>query len=238
VALAFAAYNSLRAARAPGWVAAEAVVLLGVILLAARLTDLPPGVSTTPADEAAAPETLAFTAQAGDLALTGRVTPARVGTNVFSLTVLDANGLAVEGADVRLAYQAEASALRVEAAAVETGVGVYMASSPALSSEGDWQVLVTVARPGAPVADYAAVNLSVALDGVVRPAADPLPWAVRTAAWLNRYGRPVLAALALAGVVGWSWFAGRAVPARLRPGWLVAGLLMAAVVVTLVLTNT
>jgi copper transport protein len=237
-ALAFAAYNSLRAARSARWVAVEAAVVLGALLLAARLTDLPPGVSTTTADEATAPETLSYAAQAGSLSLEGQLTPARTGTNVFALRVLGPDGLAVEGADVRLSFLAVGSALATDAQAAETGVGVYMVSSPALVRQGDWQMLVSVARPGAPVPDYGAVDLKVGLDGVVRLAADPLPWPVRAAPWLVRFGRLALAGLALAVAVGWSWFAGRAVPRRLRLGGWVAGLLVAAIVVTLVLINT
>jgi len=237
-ALALAAYNSLRSARSAGWVAVEAGVVLGALLLAARLTDLPPGVSTTLADEAMAPEGMTFEAQAGNLALEGRMSPARAGANVFSLALTGPDGLAVEGAEVRLTFLAVGSALSTEAEAAETGVGVYMVSSPGLAREGQWQMRVSVARPGAAVPDYAAVDFAVGLDGVVRLSTDPLPWTVRAAEWLNRSGSLALAGLVLAAAVGWSWFAGRIVPSRLRLGWWVAGLLMAAVVVILVLNNT
>jgi copper transport protein len=238
VALAFAAYNSLRRARSAGWVAMEAAVVLGAVLLAGRLADLPPSISTTPADEATASESLAFETQAGSLGVIGRVSPARSGANVFSLTVTGPDGLAVEGAEVRLTFMAVGSALTAEAEAVETGVGVYMVSSPALGRQGAWQVRVSVARPNAALPDIAAVDLEVGLDGVVRLAGEPPPRAVRVTGWLNRFGAAVLAGAALAVAVGWSWFAGRAAPSRLRPAWLVAGLLVAAIVVILVLNST
>lgn len=244
-ALAFAAYNSLRSvgrARAGGvgrsayWVAGEAFVVLAVLLLAARLADLPPGASVAAADESPAPPALAFSAQAGELSLAGRVTPARAGANVFAVAVTGPDGLAVEGAAVRLTFQAVGSALASQVEAAETGVGVYMASSPGLAREGPWQVLVRVERPGAATPDFAAVDLNVGPDGVVRLATDPLPWTVRAAGWLTEHGRGPLALAALVLVVGWSWFAGRALPPRLRPGGLVAGVLLAALIIVIALT--
>jgi copper transport protein len=233
-ALALGAYNALaagaqaRRARSPGRIAGEAALVAGVIFAAAVMVDLPP--ATAPAAYAQAPgaeSTLAFSAQAGAVQVAGQISPARQGTNAFAVTVTDASGAPVRGATVSLRFQARGSAPEIELTLAETGEGEYTATGAGLRRQGDWGLLVSVARPGAAVADYAAVNLVVGLDDVARLAGTPLPATVRTLAWLNRHGRMVVSAGVLLVAVGWSWFAVRALPARLRPGWLVAGLLVA-----------
>jgi hypothetical protein len=236
LALVFGGYNALaapgrRLGRAPGWIAAEAMVVAGVIFAAAVLVELPP--ATAPA--AYAPGTasgapLGFAAQAGGLNVAGEINPARAGTNTYTLRVSEAGGTPVQGAVVNLRFQAHASALQVDLPLQESGAGVYTASGLGPSQPGAWQLLVSVARADAAVADYGALDLRVGADDVVRLASAPQPARLRALAWLNAYGRSLVSVLVLAGAAGWSWFAARTLPARLRPGWLVAGLLVALLV--------
>jgi hypothetical protein len=136
----------------------------------------------------------------------------------------------VREAVVNLRFQARASALEVGVPLQEGEDGVYTASGPGPSQPGAWQMLVSVERRGAAVADYGALDFEVGADDELRLAGTPQPTRLRALAWLNAYGRTLVSVLVLVGVVGWSWFAARTLPARLRPGWLVGGLLVALLV--------
>lgn len=228
-ALLLAVYNALGArrrlvgagGRPAGWVAGEAALLAGVIFTAAALVDLPPATAPGAFENAASDEApLPYEVQAGELRVAGEIIPARQANNVFAVTVTDANGEPVRQAVVELRFQARESALDRAYTLAETGAGEYVTSGPGLSRQGAWQLLVSVARAGVPVADYGAVDLEVGLDNTARLAGTPLPGALRALAWFNQYGRFVLGSLILVGTAGWSWFAARALPDRLRPGWL------------------
>jgi len=77
-------------------------------------------------------------------------------------------------------------------------------------------------------------NLVVGVDGVVRAAGTPLPGTVQLVVWLNQYGRWVLALVLVAGAAVWGWIASRTRQGAARVGWLLAGLVLAAVLGTTV----
>lgn len=241
LALFAGAYNSMSALRrlavAPtgrtaGRVAVEAALVAGVLFGAAWLVDLPPAASALAEGSSRAPAEagLPFELPAGALTIAGRISPARLGSNVYTVNVRGADGQAVPDAQVALSFQALDGGLNSTLALSDIGSGNYAATGVGVTGQGRWQVVVQVTRPGASVADYGALDLAVALDEVLRPAAAPLPWTVRAVAWLNVNGRVVLSTLILLLAVGWSWIAGRLLPAALRPSWLVAGLLVAVLV--------
>jgi hypothetical protein len=235
-ALAFAAYNALassarRVGRAPMAIAAEAILVTGVIFAAAVLVDLPPATAPAAYEPAAnASATVAFAAQAGEVQTAGEISPGRLGSNAYTLTVTQPGGAPVRGAQVSLRFQAKGSALAFDQPLRESGAGVYTAAGPGPNRQGAWQLLITIARPGAAVPDYAALDFEVGLDDALRLAGAAQPTALRLLAWLNVYGARLLGGLVLFAAVGWSWFAARALPSRLRPGWLVGGLLIALLV--------
>jgi copper transport protein len=236
VALLFGGYNALaaarrRAERATSWIAAEAAVVAGVIFVAAILVELPP--ATAPAAYAQTAESggpLAFAARVGELQVAGELSPARVGTNTYAVRVTDASGAPVQGAKVTLRFQAHASALVGDTGLQESREGVYTGSGAGPSQPGRWQALVSVARPGTTVADFGTVDFEAGADGILRLAGTPRPGRLRALDWLNAHGRGLVSVLVLAAAAGWSWFAARTLPARLRPGWLVGGLLVAVLV--------
>ncbi len=242
LALAVGAYNSLgtlrrlaaapagQTARPAGRVALEAALVAVVLFAAAWLVDLPPAGAALTAGNSrpAAEEALTFEVAAGALEITGRISPARLGSNVYTVNVRGADGQSVPDAQVALSFQALDGGLNSELPLSDIGAGNYAATGLGVNHAGRWQVVVQVTRPGATVADYGALDLAVALDEVLRLAGTPLPWTVRAVAWLNTYGRVLVSTLILLLAVGWSWIAGRLLPTALRPGWIIAGLLLAA----------
>ena len=239
LALAAGAYNSLgtprqvragNLGRPAGRVAVEAALVAVTLFGAAWLVDLPPAsTALTGGSGTAADAELPFELAAGELQIAGRISPARLGSNVFTINVRGADGQSVPDAQVTLSFQALEGGRNSELPLSDIGAGNYAATGPSINHAGRWQLVVQVTRPGATVADYGAFDLNVALDEVLRPAAAPLPWTVRAAAWLNIYGRGLAGMLILLLAVGWSWMAGRLLPGGLRPAWVVAGLLLAAV---------
>jgi len=252
LALAAGAYNSLgtlrrlaaaaagRTERTAGRVAVEAALVAVVLFAAAWLVDLPPAAGAlaagSPSNRTSDEAGLAFELSAGDLPITGRISPARLGSNVYTLSVRAADGQSVPDAQVALSFQALDGGLNTNLALSDIGAGNYAATGPGVNHTGRWQLVVQVTRPGASVPDYGTLDLQVAVDEVVRAAGTPLPWNVRAVEWLNVNGRSALSGLILLLAVGWSWIAGRLLPAALRPGLVVAGLLLAALVWFLILS--
>ncbi|MCC7360231.1 MAG: copper resistance protein CopC/CopD [Anaerolineales bacterium] len=239
VALAIGAYNSLGLPRQlaagggperpAGRVAVEAALVALVLFGAAWLVDLPPASTALVGNPGAAEAELPLALTAGELRIEGRISPARLGSNVFTVNVRGTDGQTVPDAQVALNFQSLDGGRNSALALTDIGAGNYAATGANINHTGRWQLVVQVTRPGAPLADYGAFDLAVALDEVLRPAAAPLPWTVRAAAWLNVYGQVLVGTLILLLAVGWSWLAGRLLPAALRPGWVVVGLLLAAV---------
>ncbi len=243
-ALALGAYNSVslgaRAARAggrsPGWIAAESIVAGAVIFMAAVMTDLPPATAAGTAGAAlaadvAAPLTLSASAQGWQFDT--RVTPGRIGSNVFEVTVAAPGGQIADGAGVSLQFQPPTGAAAVELALTTTKPGLFTGTGNALNKQGTWRVSVTLQQPGGSgLGVSAGYDLDIGLDGVVRAAGTPLPLAVQAVAWLNQYGRAVLVVVLVAGAGVWSWIASRTRQGWARLRWMAAGLLLAIVLAT------
>jgi hypothetical protein len=240
-ALGLGAYNALSAprraahgGRAAGWVAAEAVAVAAVVLAAAVLTDLPPATAVTAAPE----QSLVLAARSPGPEVTGRIQPARLGTNLFEVTLAE-DGQPVRGAQVELAFEpvgGGALAARLPLTEAVEGDGRYAATGSGLTRAGPWQILVTIARPGQTVPAYTTFDLEIGVDGVVRAAGTPLPANVRALVWLNDYGQPLLGLLVLTLAAGWGWLVSRSIPGARRAGLLTLGLLLAALLWVLLLT--
>lgn len=242
-ALGLGAYNALTATRraaqggpAAVWVAVEAAAVAGVVMAAALLTELPPA---TAAELTAPEQMLSLTAPLLEPEVTGRLQPARLGTNVFEVTLTDA-GQPVRGATVDLTFEpvgGGALSSRLELVEAAAGDGRYSASGAGLTRPGPWQILVTITRPGLGTV-YTTFDLAIGLDQVVRAAGTPLPARVRAVGWLNDHGQTTLGLVALAVVAGWGWLVSRSVPGTRLAGWLTVGLLLAALLWILILALT
>ncbi len=248
-ALGLGVYNSLsargRAANlsggSPGWIAVESLAAAAVIFVAAAMTDLPPApaagtAGTAVANEVAAPLTL--TANVQDWRFDTRVTPGRIGSNVFEVAVTAPDAQPWPGASVHLAFAPATGGAATEMTLAQTGPGRFTGTGNALNAQGAWQVGLSL-QPAAgetPVVTT-AYSLDVGLDGVVRASGAPLPWTVRAVAWLNEYGRAALVALLLAGAGVWTWLASRTRQGLARLGWMTAGVALAVVLTSVVLAG-
>lgn len=156
-------------------------VIAGVILLAAAImlsvgppsvalrfgttnlmttVDLQPASSSagSPMTEAGPDSTTyASQAKAGDLSVTIKVDPAVAGaSNTFSLSVRDADGAPVSGAEVKLWLTAKAFDMGTQMLKAEpTSPGSYQVESPALAAPGEWDTQVVIRRDNMPEAETA-----------------------------------------------------------------------------------
>jgi copper transport protein len=213
--------------RAAWWIAGEASLSTIVIFAAAVLTNLPPAAAQS---AATADTALEFAVPADDLQIAGRVRPARLGSNAFEITPTTAAGAPVRGAQIELFFQpVGGGALSSRLSLAEAAGGSYAAAGNTLTREGPWQILVTIQRGGAATV-YASVALEIGPDAAARLAGEPLPALARMVGWLNRFGAPALAGLILAVAAGWSAVTWQALAGlrRAPAWWLVAGLLLAA----------
>ena len=224
-ALGLGAYNSVRSparvrapagARGPAWVAAESVAVAAVLFVAAVLTDLPPATAAGTAGNSAANAVGAvLTTSGGGWQFQTRVSPGRIGSNVFELTLAGADGKPITGAQASLQFLSSAGGPGTTLDMPETRPGVYTGTGPGLNRQGAWQIGVTVQRPrsgsgSSEPAVSATYAVEVGVDGAVRAAGAALPLAVQWVGWLDRNGRLLLVALVVMGLAGWSWFANRA----------------------------
>jgi hypothetical protein len=191
----------------------------------------------TVADTTAPDQSLVLAARSPGPEVAGRILPARLGTNVFEVTVTDSSE-PVRGAQVGLTFQpVGGGGLTTELPLVESsaGDGRYAASGSGLTRAGPWQILETIRRAGEAVPAYTTFDLDVGVDQVVRAAGTPLPARVRALDWLNRNGRAALSLLVLAVTAGWGWLISRSIPGGRRAGLLTVGLLLAALIWILLL---
>lgn len=228
LAFAFGVYNSLGPrTRTTLSIGLETAVVLGALLGAARLVDLPPATAAAFEDEASA---LEVTAPVNDMTLSARLRPARLGNNVFDLTFTAAAGNPVRGLPVELWFEpVGGSGLSARVALSESQFGVYSAASAPFTRVGPWTMLVIV-TPTQSTAQYVPFQLNIGPDEVVRSADAEWPWPVRAVEWLNRSGPAVLISALGALALGWVWTAWRVtLGARFRwLPWLLSGLLVAA----------
>jgi copper transport protein len=243
-ALGLGAYNSVSArgraanlnGRSPAWITLESIVAGAVIFAAAVMTDLPPATAAGTAGSAVAADAeapLGLSTSAGGWQFHTRVTPGRIGSNVFEVTVSAPDGQILDGASARLEFASPAAGAASELVLSQTRLGLFTATGGVLNKRGAWQMGVHLLPAGRGVASVSAsYDLDVALDGVVRAAGTPLPWTVKLVAWLNQYGRAALALALLAGAGVWSWIASRTRTGLARLGWMAAGVLLAVVLAT------
>jgi|SRR5579859_607338 len=240
-ALGFAAYNSVNArrraadpgGRAPGWVAAEALLVMAAIFAAAVMTDLPPAsaagtAGTSVANDVEAPLALTTTADGWQFAT--RVTPGRIGSNVFEVSVTAPDGQSLADTSAALEFAPPGGGPATELRLSQASPGLFTGTGAMLNQQGAWQMSIRLTPAGSGAAPVTAGNdLAVAVDGVVRGASTPLPWSVSLVVWLNQYGRAALALGLMAGAAVWGWIASRNRQGVARLGWLLAGLVLAVV---------
>lgn len=226
VAFGFGVYNSLRARRTFS-VALEATVVTVILFTAAMLADLAPASAVIVGAE----NVLSLSAPANEYTVSGEVRPAQLGNNVFTFTATRA-GEVVRALQIKLTLEpVGGGGLASELALTETSDGAHTVAGAPFQRAGAWQMLVTLTTPTG-VIRYAPFNLEIGPDNVIRLAGQDLPLEVRVVGWLNRYGRSALTGLLLALVVGWGWITWRIFPGQRAASvwWLLAGLLLAAVI--------
>ena len=206
--------------------AAEAVVALIILLLAAFLTNLPPAFSQL---TDGAPTRVEQSKDVGDLKATVTIWPARAGANSVEVS-LNEKGRPLTGATASLQFQPlDAGAIVSELALEEIGGGVYSASGTNLTTEGRWQILLTV-----DATDYVNFDYWIGPDRAVREPGAAGGFILQSVGWLNRYAAAAAAGLMLMTAAGWSWLAWRSLrPAphsRLAALWLVPGMLIAGAI--------
>lgn len=138
--------------------------------------------NTSPAYQAAlTPEPIVAETRAGDLRLILNVAPGQVGPNVFSLTILDANGQPVTTAErVRLSFEMTVMDMgNLELELTPRGEGQYAARGSELSMGGPWKIHTTFRRTDGP--DVEAVFdvdvRALPVNPVLEPPG-PSPWPV------------------------------------------------------------
>jgi hypothetical protein len=242
-ALGLGAYNAVgargRAAnpngRSPAWIALESIVAAAVIFAAAVMTDLPPATAAGTAGSAVAGDVeapLSLSALAGGWQFDSRVTPGRIGSNVFEVTVSAPAGQSLDGASAGLEFVPPSGGTATALAMAQIRPGLFTVTSGVLNQKGHWQMGVRLQPTGSAASVSASYDLDVAVDGIVRAAGTPLPWTVKLVMWLNQYGRAALALALLAGAGVWSWIASRTRTGLARLGWMAAGALLAVVLAT------
>jgi copper transport protein len=127
----------------------------GATTLNTTVTLQPAQSSSTPAPSTyPASTTYTTQAKAGDLSVKLNVDPAVAGAaNAFTVTVSDANGRPVSGAEVKLWLTAKSVDMGTQVLKADPqGPGSYRVQSPALAAPGDWQAQVVIRRDNFPEA--------------------------------------------------------------------------------------
>jgi copper transport protein len=209
-ALALGAYNSFRSdtAQRLGRIALESAMAAAVVFAAAVLVDLPPAATADTSGTALANETgVTLEARIADLTLSTRVSPGRIGSNVFELSLFDDGGQPALGEKAVLHFQSLDGGPASDLPLAEASPGIHVGTSAGLNQPGGWLITVKIDRPSPLNADF---DVAVGLDGVVRSASAPLPLTVQVTGWLNQYGRAALALMLVAFAIGWTLIANRA----------------------------
>jgi copper transport protein len=204
VAFGLGAYNAcaLHTTTQPLWrVTLESVALLGALLAAVWLADLPPAASALL--NPTAPPALVWASNAQGYRFAGQITPARLGSNIFAFQITDLNGQPVCAAQVDV--QAEpvgGGGLTGLLSLTEGEPGTYAATGALFTRAGRWQLLLSL-RPANGPAAYVPIDLEIGPDGVARLASETPPNMVQWVMWLNQYGLLVVTGLLFGVVMGW-----------------------------------
>jgi hypothetical protein len=156
------------------------------------------------------------------------VTPARLGSNVFELSVTPPNGQSLAGARASLLFTPSGGGAPAQLDLAQSSAGLFSGTGAMLNQMGAWQMSVRL-TPASGATATASTDLSLAVDGAARAASTALPLTVRLVVWLNQFGRVALALALLAGAAAWGWIASRSRQGLARLGWLAAGLALAVV---------
>jgi copper transport protein len=209
----------------------EAVAGLGVIVVAATLTNLPPAYSQV---SDGAPTEVALTKSVGDLTVALSLSPARLGVNTVEARLSDGAGQPLLARNIRLQFVPVAissgGAIVSDLKLAEVGEGLYSASGTNFTSPGDWQVLAVVDE-----VQFLNFDYSIGPDAAVRAQGQPVSALAGWVAWLNRYALAGGLGLLLLGAAGWSGLAWRSLRLTAEPQvqlamWLAPGLLLAGAV--------
>lgn len=189
--------------RLRGLIGVELALLAGTLLAVGAMTSLQPAraeLSALRTQLVAAEPAPYFEMQVAPDGVMAHleVEPGWAGENEFIVTLFDERGAALEDASLlRLRFEnpgqrISESDLRLE----HTDRGAYRASGANLSASGDWQVRMTVRRPGAfdTVLDFSPTVTTQPLPRLVQP--DDAPDEA------GRFAAAALAGLALAGLGG------------------------------------
>lgn len=135
-------------------VAAEVVLVAGLLLAAGTLSSLPPA----RAELAQRSGPFAATQAAGDLAVQLRVQPARAGYNTALVSVAGPGGAPVAGARVELRVVMPAHDMGTQAPVGKpAGAGTYAFDEVVLGMHGEWSIEVVVLRERYPEARAAFI---------------------------------------------------------------------------------
>lgn len=131
--------------------------------------------------------------------ISGTLTPAQYGLNQLDVTLSDAGAAELEAAF----YPIGGGALVARRTLTATGTpGQYRAAGLALTRAGDWQLLVSVRRPGAAIA-YGRVDWNLGPDGGVWRADEARPWYAGLLGGWNAFGALGLSGLGLMVLAVW-----------------------------------
>jgi copper transport protein len=190
-------------------VIAELVVLSIILLITGFLTDMQRAKDAPLLADA--PGQTVLTQPADDLTVQVTITPALVGTNEFDIAIMDEDGRPASDIDevsVRFTFL-EQSIGSAEADAEPVAEGRYHLEGNYISLIGEWQMEVSVRRPG--VFDtFAPYRLEAGVGGNIRPVgggARPLEAAAQFMTLANTGGTGLL--LLLFGI-GWGFIAVKA----------------------------
>lgn len=146
----------------------ETILAIAILLFAGVLTDLQRGADAPLLRDAAGQTTIST--QAEDLSFNVEIEPALIGQNEFAIEILDENGNPVPADSevfVRYTFLGQSvGAATAEAERQENGR--YLLSGSYISLVGDWQMELTVRRPG--IYDtFAPLRLEAGIGGTIRP---------------------------------------------------------------------
>ncbi|MBW4437719.1 MAG: copper chaperone PCu(A)C [Pleurocapsa minor GSE-CHR-MK-17-07R] len=189
--------------RLRGLIGVELALLAGTLLAVGAMTSLQPAraeLSALRTQMVAAEPAPYFEMQVAPDGVMAHleVEPGWAGENEFIVTLFDERGAAVEDASLlRLRFENPGQGISESNLRLEpVDRGTYRASGANLSASGDWQVRMTVRRPGAfdTVLDFSPTVTTQPLPRLVQP--DDAPDAA------GRFATAALAGLALAGAGG------------------------------------
>ena len=147
---------------------AETLLAVGIIVVAGILTDMQRGADAPLLT--GAPGKTSVTAQIDDLNYKMAIEPALIGNNRFEIEIVSENGSPIpDDSEVSLRYTFLGQSVGATTAVAESlGNGRYLVDGSFISLMGNWQVEITVRRPGLHDS-FAPFRLEAGVGGTIRP---------------------------------------------------------------------